>query len=262
MDSSFVNYDGRSVHDMIEALLAMSGDPEAIRRLQESINAVDQRAQSSIAVVNAAIAQLDEDKQDAGDYVLNGGATGYATFKFSKSAHVQNMRRGNNQYSNGLSILGENSEADLDGVIREWLRYERHTGQLQGYIYKEGASSWEAVHSWQADEDTGWISLAGDFTTLAYRKKNGICYIKFAQGFEALSVSNIIGTMPEGFRPDSTIYFDFNIWVNSNSIWKGYPLICEIRNNGEIRFTQVPTEAQNGTVTTVVGRSFISYPIV
>lgn len=41
MDSSFVNYDGRSVHDMIEALLAMSGDPEAIRRLQESINTVD-----------------------------------------------------------------------------------------------------------------------------------------------------------------------------------------------------------------------------
>ena len=40
MDSSFVNYDGRSVHDMIEALLAMSGDPEAIRRLQENINII------------------------------------------------------------------------------------------------------------------------------------------------------------------------------------------------------------------------------
>ena len=66
MDSNFVNYDGRSVHDMIELLLYASGDPEAIRRLQESINDVDRRAQSSISVVNAAIDQLDDynDTQD------------------------------------------------------------------------------------------------------------------------------------------------------------------------------------------------------
>lgn len=70
MDSQFVNYDGRSVHDMINLLLAASGDPEAIRRLQESINAVDQRAQSSISIVNAAVEQLDAEV----DVVANAGA--------------------------------------------------------------------------------------------------------------------------------------------------------------------------------------------
>lgn len=70
MDSHFINYDARSVHDMIELLLASTGDPEAIRRLQESINAVDQRAQSSIAVVNAAVEKLDTEV----DVVANAGA--------------------------------------------------------------------------------------------------------------------------------------------------------------------------------------------
>lgn len=70
MDSHFINFDGRSVHDMIELLLAASGDPEAIRRLQESINAVDQRAQSSISVVNAAVEKLDTEV----DVVANAGA--------------------------------------------------------------------------------------------------------------------------------------------------------------------------------------------
>lgn len=70
MDSQFVNFDGRSVHDMINLLLAASGDPEAIRRLQESINAVDQRAQSSISIVNAAVEQLGDEV----DVVANAGA--------------------------------------------------------------------------------------------------------------------------------------------------------------------------------------------
>lgn len=70
MDSHFINFDGRSVHDMIELLLAASGDPEAIRRLQESINAVDLRAQSSIAVVNTAVENLGNEV----DVVANAGA--------------------------------------------------------------------------------------------------------------------------------------------------------------------------------------------
>lgn len=243
MDSSFVNYDGRSVHDMIESLLAMSGDPEAIRRLQESINAVDQRAQSSIAVVNAAIAQLDEDKQDVGDYVLNGGATGYATFKFSKSAHVQNMRRGNNQYSNGLSILGENSEADLDGVLREWFRYERHTGQLQGYIYKEGTSSWEAVHSWQADEDTGWQTLTNAYVDIYYRKKNGIVFINMAQAAkQAITTEQITSVvqLPEGCRPDTTIYLYHEVAV-------GGSLRLQIGNTGYIAIRATSSTIAQGS---------------
>lgn len=70
MDSQFVNFDGRSVHDVLKLLLAASGDPEAIRRLQESINAVDQRAQSSISIVNAAVEKLDTEV----DAVANAGA--------------------------------------------------------------------------------------------------------------------------------------------------------------------------------------------
>ncbi len=70
MDSQFVNFDGRSVHDVLSLLLAASGDPEAIRRLQESINAVDQRAQSSISVVNTAVENLGDEV----DVVANAGA--------------------------------------------------------------------------------------------------------------------------------------------------------------------------------------------
>ena len=77
MDSHFINFDGRSVHDMIELLLAASGDSEALRRLQESINDVDRRAQSSIAVVNAAIEQLDED-------------TGWKLLSDSPDNHISN----------------------------------------------------------------------------------------------------------------------------------------------------------------------------
>lgn len=88
MDSQFVNFDGRSVHDVLQTLLAASGDPEAIRRLQESINAVDQRAQSSISIVNAAVQQLDSEV----DVVANAGAKNkFPNLKIGQSETVNGV---------------------------------------------------------------------------------------------------------------------------------------------------------------------------
>lgn len=208
MDSSFVNYDGRSVHDMIEALLAMSGDPEAIRRLQESINEVDKRAQSSIAVVNAAIDQLDADKQDAGYYTENGGGVFGTTARFNDGASVGKFVQG--QAVKGIRIYGQHT-TDSQGYKGESLVFNTDTKTIKQYVQDSSDDSWSEKAVYSADEDTGWITLVPGLT---YRKKNGFVTVKFDMnttiGMPDIAAGqwvnfNADNRLPTDCRPSATI---------------------------------------------------------
>lgn len=186
MDSSFVNYDGRSVHDMIEALLAMSGDPEAIRRLQESINAVDQRAQSSIAVVNAAIEQLDTEvdavanagaknimpndsetvttngitftKNDDGSVTVNGTSTGTSTtfFNLLKSTSVGRYTK----LVQGKSYILSAGVTVPTGMS---IQFRKRTNTAEYYTIEAGQS--EKQFTWGNDDEAfGFIAVGAGAT--------------------------------------------------------------------------------------------------
>ena len=253
MDSSFVNYDGRSVHDMIEALLAMSGDPEAIRRLQESINAVDQRAQSSIAVVNAAIDQLDADKQDAGYYTENGGGVFGTTARFNDGASVGKFVQG--PAVKGIRIYGQHT-TDSQGYKGESLVFNTDTKTIKQYVQDSSDDSWSEKAVYSADEDTGWLLLKNSENLhisngLYYRRKNGVVFLYIGGPIDIELTANtptVVGTLPDGFRP-STRPMQGTIELN-NSLG-----LVIVMVNGEIHFkgyTAVPINS--------IARGSISFP--
>lgn len=211
MDSHFINFDGRSVHDMIELLLAASGDPEAIRRLQESINAVDQRAQSSIAVVNAAVEQLEESKQDAGYYTENGGGVFGATARFQNGASIGKFVQGTTV--RGIRVYGQHTE-DSQGYKGESLVFNTDTKTIKQYVQNSSDDSWSEKAAWTADSDTGWQQLQDvlvpSITTGAVyaRKKNGLVSIQMEHVTIASAVtsSQDLGTLPSEYRPSKTLY--------------------------------------------------------
>lgn len=259
MDSQFINYDGRSVHDMIQLLLTASGDPEAIRALQESIAAVD----AKFTPVNAELERLEDGKQDVGDYTENGGAPGYAAFKFSESAHVMDMRRSNNQYSNGISFMGVNSEPDPDGVSREWFRYERNSEQLQAYIYKSenGATpTWQTANIWTADKDTGWQSLSlneGVTGELKGRIKNGIVELILTNVSFVASAANLnaFATIPGDFRPQAQFFTPCGYVVGTSSP-EPFTGFLTVNTTGVVQFrpkevTNTPVRIYSQTIYTI-----------
>ena len=253
MDSSFVNYDGRSVHDMIETLLAMSGDPEAIRRLQESINAVDQRAQSSIAVVNAAIAQLDEDKQDAGYYTENGGGVFGTAARFNDGASVGKFVQGTTV--KGIRIYGQHT-TDSQGYKGESLVFNTDTKNIKQYVQNDSDGSWSEKAVWSADEDTGWTLLDNSanqhINGIYYRRKNGIGFIYIGGPIDIALTANaatVVGTLPAGFRPTSR---PMQVAIELNNAL-GLAIVSE---TGEVRFkgyVDVPVNS--------VARGSTSFPV-
>lgn len=240
MDSSFVNYDGRSVHDMIEALLAMSGDPEAIRRLQESINAVDQRAQSSIAVVNAAIAQLDEDKQDVGDY------TEYVIGDTLKKVKIQGS-----QYL--LQLVNKYSDNPEKNAI---FNFSSQTGKIEFREQEDTSQASQVLYTFSADEDTGWTLLDNSanqhINGIYYRRKNGIGFIYIGGPIDIALTANaatVVGTLPTGFRPTSR---PMQVAIELNNAL-GLAIVAE---TGEVRikgYVDVPVNS--------VARGSTSFPV-
>lgn len=203
MDSSFVNYDGRSVHDMIESLLAMSGDPEAITRLQQAIQAVDNK----FGPVDTELARLEEDKQDAGDYVENGGGD-FSWLPFLRGSYIARMNRGNN--TEGIRIYGqyekEESGYNLDGLV-----FNRATKQILHQAYNADTSTWDNIATYSADEDTGWLTIEGDVSDVDYRKKNGVVFLRASGTIKAAfpNVTPVIVSLPAGFRPSAATFFTY-----------------------------------------------------
>ena len=241
MDSSFVNYDGRSVHDMIENLLAMSGDPGAIQRLQDSINAVDQRAQSSIAVVNATIEQLDLDKQDVGNYVENGGGSNNWSL-FANGAYVGAFKSGGDNLTKGIRLWGE-FDKESNGATINSLIFNSTGKQILHQIYNADTPGWETVATYSADEDTDWISVSvpsGASGTVQYRKKNGRVIVFFGQytpandyGGTSASGQDVF-TLPAGFRPDKNTFFTLvsGSWEHNFTVCiRGNTGIVQIKSN-------------------------------
>lgn len=305
MDSSFVNYDGRSVRDMIETLLAASGDPEAIRRLQESINAVDQRAQSSIAVVNAAIEQIDTEvdvvanagaknimpndsdtatingitftKNNDGSVTINGTSTitGTTYYNLYKSASVGRYTK----LVQGKSYILSTGVTVPTGMS---VQFRKRTDTSEYYAVEAGQS--EKQFTWGNDdeafgfiavgagetidnttiypmvreasisddtyvpygmtnaelsEDTGWTTITTEYIDFQYRKKNGFVFIRVAQAAkQAITATQTnVGTLPTGFRPDTTTYLYFNSIPLTNGVR------ITIESNGAVAIRSATAES-------------------
>lgn len=212
MDSSFVYYDGRSVHDMIQALLAMSGDPEAIQRILDAIDAVD----AKFTPVNAELARLETDKQDAGNYVENGGGD-FSWLPFERGAYIARFNRGTE--TEGIRIYGQYKK-DSNGYNLDGLLFNNSSKQILHQRYNSDTSTWSTVATYSADEDTGWLTVTNDYVDIYYRKKNSIVFIKVAQAAKQ-NISQIIDpltTLPEGFRPESIFYTYIASPVNNGQL--------------------------------------------
>lgn len=211
MDSHFINFDGRSVHDMIELLLAASGDPEAIARLQQAIQSVD----AKFGPVDTELARLEEDKQDVGDYVENGGGD-FSWLKFARGCYIGRMNRGAN--TEGLRIWGqydkEESGYNLDGLV-----FNHVTKQILHQVYNADESTWETLATYSADEDTGWLTLESNVQNVGYRKKNGVVYLNTVGNVkEAVSTTTpTLLTLPEGIRPAGIILFTYTTRNNTGN---------------------------------------------
>lgn len=195
MDSQFVNFDGRSVHDVLQILLAASGDPEAIARLQQAIQTVD----AKFGPVNDELERLEDDKQDTGNYITDNVESTVANIS---KAMIANVDSG---YDIQINNTGEGN-VDVD-----WLRFifkGSAAKQIAATIRRNG--TWETAARWSADEDTGWLTLEIDTTKwtggdLRYRKKNGIVFMTMNAGKPAENITGgqhiKIATLPIGYRP-------------------------------------------------------------
>lgn len=201
MDSQFVNFDGRSVHDVLKLLLAASGDPEAIERLLQEIQTVN----AKFGPVNTELARLEEDKQDAGNYITDNVEGTVANISKAMIANVES----------GYDIQINNT--GTGNVDVDWLRFifkGSADKQIAATIRRNG--KWETAARWTADEDTGWIDAekpSGSSGTVQYRKKDGrvIIYINSytpPSDYNGTSGGGSdIFTLPAGFRPDKNIFF-------------------------------------------------------
>ena len=254
MDSNFINYDGRSVHDMIQTLLAASGDPEAIRRLQESINDVDQRAQSSIAVVNAAIEQLETDKQDVGYYAENGGGAFGTTARFENGANVGKFVQGT--AIQGIRIYGQHTE-DSQGYKGESLVFNTDTKSIKQYVQNSSDNSWTLVANYSADTEDYLQNLSGDVMNFTLYRRGDFVQVTYA------SVTNqeipvgtgsqnqtVLATLPEGYRPINNYGCSFN--TNTGAV----TFLILITTDGRICI-RTPTVIPSGT-TLVINAVFIA----
>lgn len=248
MDSHFINFDGRSVHDMIELLLAASGDPEAIARLQQAIQTVD----AKFGPVNTELERLEDDKQDTGNYITDNVDSTVANIS---KAMIGNVDSG---YDIQINNTGEGN-VDVD-----WLRFifkGSSAKQIAATIRRNG--TWETAARWTADEDTGWLTLQAG---VQYRKKNGIVYVhvEFAQadipsgggsGWIGLNISN---PLPTGFRPSIVIRNAMGFRLIADNQHKF--TLGQINTSGGIQYNAFNTGPVDSTThNTIVGD--FCYPV-
>jgi len=95
----------------------------------------------------------------------------------------------------------------------------------------------------QTHEDTGWLQLS---TEIKYRRKNGWVYVHIEN--LAKPSSNVIGTLPAGFRPSLNV----QPYIRTNS---GTPISAWITNEGKINVdaSSIPSSA--------VIAGFVAFPV-
>ena len=221
MDSQFVNFDGRSVHDVLQILLAASGDPEAIARLQQAIQTVD----AKFGPVNDELARLEDDKQDVGDY------TEYVTGDTLKKVKIQGS-----QYL--LQLVNKYSDNPEKNAI---FNFSSQTGKIEFREQEDTSQASQVLYTFSADEDTGWQTLTGEYVDLYYRKKNGVLYLKLAQAAKQIISGAVAGafTLPEGFRLAQPTYIFFDT-ANASARLRFYIAA----NNGSIDLNPSASIAQ------------------
>ena len=165
-------------------------------------------ASSTNPVTSGGVKTALDGKQAAGDYALNGQAPGYAAFKFGTS-HVMEMLRTNNQYCNGVGIMGVNESADPNGITAEWLAATRGDKKIV-LRNRNSEGVWTDDMYWSADEDTGWLTLDAN-GIVKYRKKNGYVTVSLycvtqanVPTIAAKTWDGELAVLPTGFRPTTS----------------------------------------------------------
>lgn len=217
MDSQFVNYDGRSVHDMIQLLLSASGDPEAIARLQQAIQTVD----AKFNPVNTELARLETDKQNVGKYATFNGVTQTEMLL----ATMSNYR---------MQIIGTDEDTSKSMIVTE-----PESGRILLYDKRAEESSVSLKATFTADYDSGWIDAekpSGASGTVKYRKKNGKVIVHLSAysppadyGGTSAGGQDVF-TLPVGFRPETNTFFTL-----VNGSWENIFTMCIRGNTGIVQ---------------------------
>lgn len=240
MDSQFVNYDGRSVYDMITNLLAASGDPEAIARLQQAIQTVD----AKFGPVNNELERLETDKQDAGNYVRCDA--------FSNGVSVTNMNE------TGFQFIGTLAET------QKKLALNVASNKIRLIKTEDNGATWTDMGVYTADEDTGWQTLTG--TPIKYRRNNGFVSVNIGAMSGAYTYNFTkgqwvqLGTMPTGFRPSGGTSNPeiMTIWIRRTSESMFIPMVCQFASDGIIQVMASETLAAS-EYNAILGS--ISFPV-
>ena len=236
MDSQFVNFDGRSVHDVLQILLAASGDPEAIARLQQAIQTVD----AKFGPVNDELARLEDDKQDVGDY------TEYVIGDTLKKVKIQGS-----QYL--LQLVNKYSDNPEKNAI---FNFNSQTGKIEFREQEDTSQASQVLYTFSADEDTGWQPLTDSDNQhisngIYYRKRRGIVFVFIGGPVDIATTANtytVVGTLPYEVRPS------------------GKPMHTVIEYNNALALLAVDREGKIGikpytnTPANSFARGSISYP--
>lgn len=92
-----------------------------------------------------------------------------------------------------------------------------------------------------------WVNHGGVYATAAYRKINGVVYLKGL--IKNGTLAQTVFQLPVGYRPTAYMWFPVSVYDGTNYIAR----LCEIYDNGAILI-------HSGTALTYVSLSGISFP--
>ncbi len=198
MDAHMVNYDGRSVYDMLKSLdTGEGGDAQAIRTLQSEMAI----AQSDIEDLESAVADLETDKQDAGKYLTSDNSSTNLWHTADDAGFYGAVRSSGYMH---LAFRNLPNAEEPETPITEWVQWNGDTMEWRKNDHNGDA----LLGTWYKHEDSGWITPDEAHVPVQYRKLNRTVFITFngvSDGAIASNANFNVFNIPVGYRPGRTI---------------------------------------------------------